>query len=39
MELADIMVYDEKFNQAILYYAQVEDNLKTMFWLTKPVSN
>ena len=28
MELADIMVYDEKFNQAILYYAQVEDNLK-----------
>jgi len=28
MELADIMVYDEKFNQAILYYAQVEDNMK-----------
>ena len=28
MELADVMVYDEKFNQAILYYAQVEDNLK-----------
>lgn len=28
MELADIMVYDERFNQAILYYAQVEDNLK-----------
>ena len=28
MELADIMAYDEKFNQAILYYAQVEDNLK-----------
>lgn len=28
MELADIMVYDEKFNQAILYYAQVEENLK-----------
>ncbi|WP_445714646.1 tetratricopeptide repeat protein [Flavobacterium sp.] len=28
MELADIMMYDEKFNQAILYYAQVEDNLK-----------
>lgn len=28
MELANIMVYDEKFNQAILYYAQVEDNLK-----------
>ena len=28
MELADIMVYDEKFNQAILYYAQVEDHMK-----------
>ena len=28
MELADILVYDEKFNQAILYYAQVEENLK-----------
>lgn len=28
MKLADIMVFDEKFNQAILYYAQVEDNLK-----------
>lgn len=28
MELADVMVFDEKFNQAILYYAQVEDNLK-----------
>jgi tetratricopeptide (TPR) repeat protein len=28
MELADIMLFDEKFNQAILYYAQVEDNLK-----------
>jgi tetratricopeptide (TPR) repeat protein len=28
MELADIMVFDEKFNQAILYYAQIEDNLK-----------
>ena len=28
MELADIMVYDEKFNQAILYYAQIEENLK-----------
>lgn len=28
MELADIMVFDEKFNQAILYYAQVEENLK-----------
>ncbi|MFD2892359.1 tetratricopeptide repeat protein [Flavobacterium chuncheonense] len=28
MELADIMLYDEKFNQAILYYAQIEENLK-----------
>ncbi len=28
MELADIMIYDEKFNQAILFYAQVEDNMK-----------
>ena len=28
MELADIMVYDEKVNQAFLYYAQVEENLK-----------
>ncbi|WP_320815897.1 tetratricopeptide repeat protein [Flavobacterium sp.] len=28
MELADIMVFDEKFNQAVLYYAQVEENLK-----------
>lgn len=28
MELADIMVFDEKFNQAILHYAQVEENLK-----------
>lgn len=28
MELANILVYDEKFNQAILYYAQVEENLK-----------
>jgi tetratricopeptide (TPR) repeat protein len=28
MALGDIMVFDEKFNQAILYFAQVEDNLK-----------
>lgn len=28
MTLGDIMVFGEKFNQAILYYAQVEDNLK-----------
>jgi tetratricopeptide (TPR) repeat protein len=28
MKLADVLVYDEKFNQAILYYAQVEDNMQ-----------
>lgn len=28
MELADVMVFNEKFNQAILYYAQVENNLQ-----------
>lgn len=28
LELADILLYNEKFNQAILYYAQVEDNMK-----------
>ena len=28
MALGEIMVFGEKFNQAILYYAQVEDNLK-----------
>lgn len=28
MELADIMVFDEKFNQAILYFAQIEENVK-----------
>lgn len=28
LELADILLYSEKFNQAILYYAQVEDNMK-----------
>ncbi len=28
MELADIMLYDEKFNQALLYYSQVELDLK-----------
>ncbi|WP_445456085.1 tetratricopeptide repeat protein [Flavobacterium sp. HNIBRBA15423] len=28
MELADVLLYDEKFNQAILYYAQVEENMK-----------
>lgn len=28
MELADILVLDEKFNQAILYYAQISETLK-----------
>lgn len=28
MELADILLYDEKFNQALLYYSQIEEDLK-----------
>jgi len=28
MELADILLYEEKFNQALLYYSQIEENLK-----------
>ncbi len=28
MELADIFLYEEKFNQALLYYSQIEDDLK-----------
>lgn len=28
MELADILLYQEKFNQALLYYSQIEENLK-----------
>ncbi|MFL9837646.1 tetratricopeptide repeat protein [Flavobacterium sp. ST-75] len=28
MKLADILLLDEKFNQAIIYYAQIEDELK-----------
>lgn len=28
MELADVLLFDEKFNQSILYYAQVEENMK-----------
>ena len=28
MELADILLYEEKFNQALLYYTQIEDDLK-----------
>jgi tetratricopeptide (TPR) repeat protein len=28
MELADILLYEEKFNQALLYYSQIQENLK-----------
>lgn len=28
MELADILLYEEKFNQALLFYSQIEDELK-----------
>lgn len=28
MELADILLFEEKFNQALLYYSQIEQNLK-----------
>ena len=28
MELSDILLLDEKFNQAIIYYAQIEEDLK-----------
>ena len=28
MELADIMLFEEKFNQALIYYSQIEENLK-----------
>lgn len=28
MELADILLYEEKFNQALLYYSQIENDLK-----------
>lgn len=28
MELADIFLYEQKFNQALLYYSQIEDDLK-----------
>jgi tetratricopeptide (TPR) repeat protein len=28
MELADILLYQEKYNQALLYYSQIEENLK-----------
>lgn len=29
MELADVLLLDQKFNQAIIYYAQIEDDLKS----------
>jgi len=28
MELADIFLYEQKFNQALLYYSQIEEDLK-----------
>lgn len=28
MELADILLYEEKFNQALIYYSQMEEDLK-----------
>ena len=28
MELADIMLFEEKFNQALLYYSQIEDEMR-----------
>ncbi len=28
MQLADILLFEEKFNQALLYYSQIEENLK-----------
>jgi tetratricopeptide (TPR) repeat protein len=28
MELADILLFEEKFNQALIYYSQIETNLK-----------
>lgn len=30
--LADILVYDEKFNQALIYYTQVQKDLKNDVW-------
>jgi hypothetical protein len=32
MELADILLFEEKFNQALIYYSQIEMDLK-MMWL------
>jgi hypothetical protein len=31
MELADILLFEEKFNQALIYYSQIEMDL--MMWL------
>jgi len=28
MELADVMLFEQKFNQALLYYSQIEDDMK-----------
>lgn len=28
MELADILLYEEKYNQALIYYSQIEEDLK-----------
>lgn len=28
MELADVLLFEEKFNQALIYYSQIEDDLK-----------
>jgi hypothetical protein len=30
MELADILLFEEKFNQALIYYSQIEMDLKMM---------
>lgn len=29
MELSDILVFDEKFNQALIYYTQIQNDVKT----------
>jgi hypothetical protein len=36
MELADILLFEEKFNQALIYYSQIEMDLKKM-WRMKLV--
>jgi hypothetical protein len=30
MELADILLFEEKFNQALIYYSQIEMDLKNV---------